>query len=174
MSEAANPVLRHYDMPTNQLDDYLVQNIQDKFVHGGELHGMPILDSTKKPIPRSGGVGKPEGMTDFEWNKHVSDKYLPLDRDYVDALNAHRELTGQPPIPEGMLREPYGGLDKDETLEALIAGSNMYDANLETALSSAPRGEYLLPRAAADARVLSHPVMSDTQRRLRYLNPLGW
>lgn len=175
MMESANPVLRHYDMPTSELEQYLVKNIQDKFVHGGKLHGMPILSSgTKKPIPRRGGAGKPEGMTDLEWNKHVIDEYLPLDRDYVNSLNAHRELTGQQPLPESMLRQSHGGLQKDEMLEALIAGDNRYDAFLETGMSRAPAKEYLLPRAAADKRVLTHPVMSDTQRRLRYLNPLGW
>jgi len=175
MMESANPVLRHYDMPTSELEQYLVKNIQDKFVHGGELHGMPILNkSTKKPIPRRGGAGKPEGMTDFEWNRNVVDEYLPLDRDYVNSLKAHRELTGQQPIPESMLRQPYGGLEKDEILEALIAKGNRYDDFLETSMSRAPAEEYLLPRAAADERVLTHPVMSDTQRRLRYLNPLGW
>tara|TARA_R100000458_G_scaffold36844_1_gene34295 strand:+ start:3536 stop:5125 length:1590 start_codon:yes stop_codon:yes gene_type:complete len=175
MMESANPVLRHYDMPTSELEQYLVKNIQDKFVHGGELHGKPILSSsTKKPIPRRGGAGKPEGMTDLEWNKHVMDEYLPLDRDYVNSLNAHRELTGQQPIPESMLRQSHGGLQGDDMLEAIIAGDNRYDAFFETGMSRAPAEEYILPRAAADERVLTHPIMSDTERRLRYLNPLGW
>lgn len=174
-AEAANPVLRHYDMPTSELEQYLVKNIQDKLAHGGELHGKPILEQgTNKPIPRRGGVGKPEGMTDFEWNRQVTDKYLPLDQGLINSVESGLELSGHKPVHRSMFRKPYGGLEHDDLLEAFIANEKEYDAFFETGMSKAPADEYLLPRAAADERVLTHPIMSDTERRLRYLNPLGW
>ena len=123
-----------------------------------------------RPVPKTGGKGKPPGMDDLEWNIQVRDKYLPMDQKYADAL----ERAGLEPYD---VRQPYGGIaSKTDSSGAgvFMVEDPRWPGGLETSISKRPWEEYLLPRAAADERVLTHPVMSDTQRRLRYLNLLGW